>query len=304
MKATIKSFKKVLIKSTALLLLAMTIGEFSACNTREQGQDIDIIDIQQPQTTEEAYNNLKKVTSIKMPTYEDTYKDPDGVRRKYNFVYEEDVLSVSAQLSIAIEDYFKACGASDWADPNTEQFWTEDVEYIVAAMAFKESCYRTNSTNDERDCVGLVGINEELLLPTLEQWLTLPVWEPTYPNVEFDSTKVDMFNPTTSLEYTYYNMGYNLVNRFQKGKRFYDEKTQSELSVWDKLEYSPQLQIKLVIASHLFGLDNVIDSVFERNYDEYGKLIPLSRYINSEYVNTILEKTEDLKSTYNVNYVN
>lgn len=305
-EAMLKLTKRVILVSAVTATLALTA--MGIAKWRE-GRPVDGNVTVSEQVSEpvskpsggDVYRDLEQLRKIQLPTYNGTYPDAEGIRREYKFVYEEDVLNLSKEFSLAIEDYFKAHGSSNWTNDDYKEFWPEDIEYMVAAIAFRESEYRTNSTNEERNCVGLMGINKGEMLPTLEQWLTLPIWAPNYPQIEFDIEKVDMFNPTSSIEYTYYNIGYGLANRFKKDKKFTDIDGKRK-TIWTTLEYSEDMQNRLIIASHLYGMTNVVDSIYDRNYyeDDNGQKhkIPLSKYIYSDYVEDVLDKMYELKNTY------
>ena len=296
-QAKIKNLKKIsIVKLSALSLVGvMILTSLASCATQHNSQDT-ILDT--PRVEDEAYEyrSLEELRRVELPTYTDTFKEPDGSRKEYHVVEEQDVLDLSREFRYAIEDYFKSYDASDWTNEDTKQFWPEDIECMVTAIAFMESSYRTDCTNEERDCEGMMGINKVTMLPTLQQWLTSDHWEPNYPQVEYDTTKVDMFNPTTSIEYTYYNIGYVLINRFKKDKRFVDTDGQTK-TIWTTLEYSKEMQNRLVIASHLFGMTNVVNAVYGRP-SEKGVLVPIEKYIYSDYVEGVLDKMYELKNTY------
>ncbi|MBQ3502147.1 MAG: hypothetical protein IJA72_00580, partial [Clostridia bacterium] len=235
---------------------------------------------------------------IEIPTEQITWTEKDGSKSKYQQAKEEDVVYVSRQLSNAIEDYFKACGATDWVSDKNNQFWPKNIEYIVTAIAFNESSYRTNCMNAGGKG-GITGVYKSALLKTFsEQWLVSRIWEDTIPQVNCNPDEVDIFNPTTCLELTLENIGYNLANRFKQDKYFTDIDGQKKC-VWDTLEYSEELQIRLVVASHRFGVGNVINSIYGRNYSEEEKrYIPLEEYIYGGYVNSVMEKALELEQTY------
>lgn len=332
MNGKIKSYRKInVVRGISALLVSLTIlGNLTACgndsktpknsntigngyvttgqnetttnnrqmNSKRNNQTSVESQIERTRARElTPYERLQAVRNIKLPTYTGTFKDEDGIRREYEFAREEDVLAVSRELSKAIEEYFESCGASNWTNEDNKQFWPKNIEYIVTAIAFRESTYRTNGVNNI-GCAGLTCINEKKLLTTLgEQWLIPRIWGDNVPQVDCDSSTVDILNGTTAVEYTYYNIGYNLANRFKKDKYFTDVDG-ARRSVWQVLEYSEEMQIRLIIASHLFGVNNVIDSIFGRNYDKNGKLIPINDYIYCGYVGDVMCKTEELICTY------
>lgn len=333
MKGKIKSFKPIqVLKSATISAVAVLtlIAALNGCKANlNQNADNDISSISQTQMEEtentkatiqptipadkpsstqaqierirsmklKPYEALQHVRNIKMPTYVATFPNEYGVRQEYNFAQEEDVLNVSRELSYVIEDYFKSCGASNWANEDKDQFWPEDIEYVVTAIAFRESTYRTNVINNI-GCAGLTCIKEDELLKTLgNEWLVSRIWGKNVPQVNCNSETVDMFNGTTGLEYTYYNIGYNLANRFKKDKYFTDVDGVRK-SVWQVLDYSDEMQKRLIIASHLFGVNNVVDAVFGRAYDNNGNKVSLEDYINCGYVEDVMDKTYELINTY------
>ncbi len=283
---------------TGVMAVSVVMGAV-ACNTLS---DITGSKTSQSHTknisTEEAYANLQEVRKTQLETHVVTWTEEDGSKAKYLQANEEDVLELSKDMSVAIEDYFKACGATDWVSDKEEQFWPEDIEYIVTAIAFNESSYRTNCMNDGGKA-GITGIYKSSLLKTLDtQWLIPRIWGNTIPQVNCNPKEVDIFNPTTCLELTYENIGYNLANRFKEDKDFIDIDGQKKC-VWDMLEYSEELQIRLVVAAHRFGLGNVINSIYGRNYNEEEKrYVPIEEYIYGGYVNSVMEKALELEQTY------
>ena len=298
-QAKIKNLKKISIVklSTLSLVGVMLLSSLGGCAIKQNDKD-NVIDNTRMEDKAYEYRSLEELRKVKLSTYIDTFKEEDGSKKKYHVVEEQDVLELSREFRYATKDYFKSYGASNWTNEDTKQFWPKDIEYMVTAIAYRESTYRTDSTNKERDCVGMMGINKNKMVPTLEQWLTSYHWAPNYPQVEYDVTKVDMFNPTTSMEYTYYNIGYNLINFFKKDKYFTDKDGKYK-TIWTTLKYSEDMQNRLIIASHLFGIDNVVDSIYDRNYDEEQKrYISLDEYIYSDYVEDVLDKMYELKNTY------
>ena len=305
-EAKLKTIKRVTL-ATVSTLTATTIAlinslVFDLKETKQaydymtKGESVlyDYSDTTTKKINPQAY--LIKLRQTKLPT---TTKNYNGA--EYKFVNEEDIIKLSKEFSIAIERYFKSCDASYWTNESVEQFWPEDIEYIITAISYKESSYRADVMN-EIGCGGLTGLNKETMLDTFaNQWLTPKVWGDKVPQVNCNPNEVDILNPTTCIEYTYYNIGYNLANRFKKDKYFIDIDG-TKRSVWDEISYTEDMQNRLIIASHLFGVNNVVDSVFERNYDKDGNLIPINKYIYSKYVEDVLDKAITLSSKYNYNY--
>lgn len=309
-EAKIKNMKKVII-ATLSTLTATTIAllggigyEIQQNNTTINKPDSKLVannndinankEIAVKENME--YQRLCKLRKSKLNT---TVKSFKGVN--YNVANKEDVLYLSKEFAIATEQYFKSCGASDWADPYSQRFWPIDIEYMVTAIAFMESSYRTDVINDQ-GCGGLTGINKEQILHTLDnQWLTERVWGDSVPEINCKPNEVDIFNGATAIEYTYYNIGYNLANRFKKNKKFVDVDG-TKRSIWDKISYTDDMQLRLLIASHRFGLNNVVDSVFERNFDSNGKAIPLARYTHGPYVEGVLDQMVQLQLEYDENF--
>ena len=304
--AKLKSLKKVVVRAMSMLTAATisllaTVG--CAINDEEKVQDTH--PIREKVTTQETvptekeicYKKLEYLRQQKLPTTTQTFNG-----KQYQVAEEKHIVELSHRFAKAIEDYFKECGASDWTNPYSGEFWPEDIEFIVTAIAFRESTYRTDVMNDI-GCGGLTGINKEQLLDTLgNQWLTSRVWGENVPQVNCNPSEVDILNGTTSIEYTYYNIGYNLANRFKKDKYFIDTDG-TKRSVWEKIEFTEEKQIRLIIASHLFGVNNVVDSVFGRNYDKDGKLIPIRDYMYSDYVEDVMDKMVELEILYGEAYI-
>ena len=299
-EAQLKKMKRVII-ATASLLTASTIALISAIsydhkqnNENIKKNKVEIVSsVKHEEKEPTPYEKLELLRKVQVKT---TMQYVKGV--PYQYVDEDAVVKLSGRFGVAIEEYFKSCGASYWTNPDYEQFWPTDADLMVTAIAFKESSYRTDIMND-LGCGGLTGINKEKLLKTLgDEWLTSHIWGENVPQVNCNPQEVDIFNPATSIEYTYYNMGYNLANRFKKGKYFIDIDGQKR-SVWDEIEYTEENQQRLLIASHLFGINNVVDSVFGRNYDKDGKLIKISEYLYCDYVEGVLDKMVELDYTHN-----
>lgn len=316
-KAKIKKDKKVMLASVATIALSMAITLTTiGCEVNSKKYDLEPSKpevsqaevITQEVTTPKPkfvpkqtdliatwprQRSLEQLQYAKVPTYTTTFKDDDGVKREYEFVEEEDLLQISRELSVAIKDYFKAHGASDWSNPDEERFWPENIEYIVVAIAFAESSYRTNYINDIQ-CGGLTGLHKESLLKSLNGWANnTEVWGEDIPYINCNPDEVDIFNPITCMEYTYYNIGYVLANRLKKNKSFVDDNGCKQ-SIWKHTPYSDEVQTDLVIANNLWGIDNIETAGLGINKDGYT----VEYFRNSEYVNKVLNKTNELINTY------
>lgn len=285
MKEVLKSNKRVKItKAIASILLVANFVMPISCakNSQNQAESKESVKIEIPQ-----YRNLYELRKVELPTYQNRF---DG--KTYTFVDEKDVFEYCVELKYAIKEYFKNYGASDWFSPQEQKFWMDDIEYIVTAIAYRESSYRTNCIN-ELGCGGIAGINKEQVLETLDNWLHNPsTWGSNLPDVKTSVEEVDVFNPATSLEYTYYNIGYVSRVIFQKNKKF--EYYGEMYCIWDNVPFTKSNQIKLIIASHLYGIGNIVDASKGVQKDGHD----INYYINSNYVQDILEKTEELKSKY------
>ena len=132
-------------------------------------------------------------------------------------------------------------------------------------------------------------------MDSIKGGLTEERWGEGVKYISFDENEVDMLNPTTNIEYLYYEIGYYLVNWY---KSF--DKSRDKYSVWEKLDYSEDLQERLIIATHLFGIGNMEDSIYERPNND-GEIVPLKDYIYSDYVEDVLAKKHELINTYNSN---
>lgn len=306
---TVKILKKVIINVSAVAVVSSSIlaGIHISNNVRKQNEDIK--PTKEFTSTSEKNNDddtdeevvtyeedtLQQIRQISMRLEELKYGN-DG--KYYNTADEQEVLEVCTLLKDAIKEYFKGYGASDWTNPDEKQFWPEDFEYIITAIAFRESSYRTNCIN-EKGCGGITGLNKQDTLSTIESWLTPYIWGENGPiqDINCNYDEVDVFNPVTCLEYTYYNMGYLLSNRFKKDKKFIDIDGQYR-SVWDVLPYSEDTQVRLLVACHLYGMGNVVDAVFGRQAEGH----PIDYYIHSNYVEDVLDKAYELQQTYNQGY--
>lgn len=289
----VKLVKRLIVADIAALVLtsALLVAPLGINNDSSYTKDNKIHEV----TDIIQYRSLNELRQVKLPT---TTQRFDGV--KYQVANEEDILKLSREFSFAIEEYFKSCGAIHWTNNDNQQFWPKDVEYMVTAIAFRESTYRTDVIN-EKGCKGLTCLKEEELLKTLrEEWLVTRIWEDNIPNVNCNPDEVDMFNGTTCIEYTYYNIGYNLANRFKKDKYFTDVDGERRC-VWNVLDYSEETQNRLIIATHLFGIDNITNSVFGRA-NSSGKVIAIDKYLYCDYVEDVMDKMQELKNNYEQNF--
>lgn len=241
------------------------------------------------------YRPLEELRKVKLPTKTQYFNG-----KPYQVVAEQDVLELSREFKYAIKDYFKACGAGDWTSTSTQDFWPEDIEYIVTAIAFVESSYRADVINNI-GCGGLTGIQKEDTLQTLNGWANNSgIWGSTIPYINCNPAEVDMFNPATCIEYTYYSIGYNLANRLKKDKSFIDNNGRKQ-SVWKHVDYTPENQRDMIIASHFWGLTNVVNGATNTT----GKGRDANFYMNSDYVNKVLDKYQDiLVQQRGVSYLN
>ena len=307
-KPSLKSMQKVTIVTLSALALSVTvtlasIGFEMADNLKYQTTQTNKSNInystykhnpsnkqESVQKPQNAYEELLQLRQTKLPV---TIKSVKGV--KYNYVDEQDVLELSTQFARVLEDYYKSCDAGNWT--TDEDFWPEDIDYIVTAIAKQESSYRTNIVND-RGCEGLTGIDKNIVLDTLrDEWFVQHIWKTKIPKVDCTMEGVDFYNPTMSIEYTYHYLGYNMANRFKKDKYFTDDDG-ARRCIWNKLEYSEEIQNRLLIASYFWGIDNVTKSVFGRPNNQ-EVIVPIEDYIYSDYVEQVLDKTHQLKQDYN-----
>ena len=307
-QAKLKRTKVALIVTSGALLVsiglffgALGLQNSKGESTSNDGFNTEISTSQStesvsPKTKQQAFNDMQKVLNTQLKTYEDYFKDDDGVRRKYKFVKEQDLLELSSEMANVLEDYFEVCGAIHWTSNKTEQFWPENIEYLITAIAYRESSYRTNVTHPTSGAEGLTQIKDYEVFPTVGNWLNLPVWKGQLSHINFEVGEVDLFNPTTSIEYTYYNMGYLLANRLKKEKKFTDIDGKTKC-IWDTLEYSEEMQNRLIIAMHKEGIGNVTNAIYGRP-NEKGVYVPLEDYIYSDYVEDVLDKANNLIDTY------
>jgi len=323
-KGKIKKFKNIIIASIATLSVAnvVLLSSLGIINHQKQHDNIEtpdtIVDVdeqlevqtptsntntnindntsgtQTPTSTNtqeqtKQYRSLDELRQVKLPTQTKTFK---GV--EYEVVAEEDLLNIAREFKYAIKDYFKAHGAGDWTNAELEQFWPEDIEYMVTAIAFVESSYRTNVINN-LGCGGLTGIQKEDMLKTLDGWANnTNIWGADVPYINCNPDEVDIFNPVTCIEYTYYNIGFNLANRLKKDKAFVDGNGQKQ-SVWKNIDYSAETQNDMIIASHFWGVNNVVDGAL--NTSGVGR--DLAFYQNSDYVNDVNNKFEQILNIKN-----
>ena len=251
-----------------------------------------------PVSKQQAYQNLQKVLNTKLETYNDYYTE-NGIRTKYKFAREEDVLDLSLDMAIAMEAYFESCGAKHWTSNKSEQFWPKDIEYIMTAIASRESDYRTNITHQTSGAAGITQVKDYEIFPTVGNWLNLDVWEGCHSHINFEVGEVDLYDPATCIAYSYYNVGYLLANRLKQEKTFTDIDGQKKC-IWDTLNYSEELQNRLIIAMYKYGIGDVTAAIYNRPNSK-GKLIPLDTYIYGGYVEDIMDKTQDLMSVYENN---
>lgn len=241
--------------------------------------------------TKSAKEMLEDARNMKFETIKETFHD--GVKKEYDVLKEEDVLNISRNFSIALERYLLEFGASYWTNPDKQQFWPEDIEYIMVGIAYKESTYRTNYINNGR-YGGLTGFDEHESLKTLkEEWFTERIWDEGMPDVDCSDENFDLFNPNQCIEYTYHHFGYSLANWFKKDKYFYYKGERR--CIWDKLDYSEEIQTRLLIANHLWGIDNILCSIYGLE-NEDGLIVPIEKYIYGDYVEGVLAKAHELKS--------
>ena len=289
------SLKDKLRKGTLIGLATIMTATSTACSMGSDKVDNDQeVAIVQKTSEQTAYERLQKLRKSKLPTYVDTYMEEDGTKLKYVYAREQDVLKLSINMADALEDYFESLGAIHWTSDDKKQFWPDDIGYTVTAIAYRESSYRINIVND-KGCQGITCINEEAVMDSLDDWLTTERWGKGINYISFDEDKVDMLNPTTCIEYTYYSIGYHLAHWY---KSF--NKDRGKSSVWDTIEYSEDLQERLIIATHLFGIGNMEDSIYKRP-NQKGNIVPLKDYIYSDYVEDVLAKKQELIHNYKHN---
>lgn len=274
-KGNVKSKKRVAIAMAGALALTSL---FAAC------QDRQMIDTEIGQ---QSYRSLEELRNESLPTRSKEFGD-----KQYLITSERAVLEISTEFKWAIKDYFKKYGASDWSNPDDKQFWPEDIEYVITAIAYKESSYRTNCIND-RGCAGLTGLNKNDLLVSLNVWTNAPAWGSNKPYINCNPDEVDVFNGARAIEYAYYNVGYNLANFLKKDKVFIHENG-NQYCIWDYVEYSDEMQLRMLIASHFFGIGNVVDSALGIHKDN----IKIEQYVYSNYVENVLDKAYSMINIY------
>lgn len=296
-----KSIKDKLRRGTLIGLATLMTATSAACSMDvdkiDKDQEIAIrqdVEIMQNNVKQTPYQRLQAIRKTKLPTYVDTYMEKDGTRKKYTFAYEDDVVDLSVEMADVLEDYFESINAIHWTSDDKKQFWPDDIGYTVAAIAYRESTYRTNIVNS-KGCQGITCIKEDALMKSLGGWFTTDRWGDSIATISCKADEVDMLNPTTNIEYMYHEIGYYLAHWY---KSF--NKDRGKSSVWDKLEYSEELQERLIIATHLFGIGNMEASINEEP-NEDGKIIPLKDYVYSDYVEDVLAKKQELINTYKHN---
>lgn len=297
---------------SALLSLATVFGTLGASCSRELPQiegdaqpaytqgEAQSINNQQGNVVEDKQIlerlSIQELREVELPTYQQYFTE-NGKRDLYDCVEEEEVLKYCIQLKYALEDYYKSLGASDWCEPNKDKFWFDDIEYIITAVAYKESTYRANLPPNSKDCSGITCLKKDDCLKSLRGWLgNTSIWGSNMPDLSFDENKVDVLDAKTCLEYTFLMFGFNCRNMLQEGRHFtIDGKT---YCLSDKLEYADDTVTKLAIASHLFGPGNVAKATY--GIQENGDTI--NEYLNSAYVKGVLAKAQELKLLYGGKY--
>lgn len=298
-EATIKKVKNMIKVTTAALsasliaLGVMGVNDYNKSNSYKEKPEVRVEGRATQSIQEENMTDvrLNKLRNIELSTYKKTFEG-----KEYKFANPEDVLKLSEKTQEVLECYLRECGAGYWANADLEQFWTDDLHYAVTAIAFMESSYRTDVINSA-GCGGLTGLNKAEILKTLrEQWFVERVWKDKIPDVNCMDQEVDIFDPQTCIELTYHHMGYNLANRLKKDKYFTDVDGQKKC-IWDTIEYTEDMQLRLLIASHRFGLGNVINSIYGRP-NANGKLIPLTDYVYGKYVEGVYDQMMELQLNY------
>lgn len=314
-----EKLKKIQIAGISGAMAASIILGTIACGILGNGNNTDKHSWETTQsdiddaTIKQAYKNLQQVRKTKLPVQKVWWTEKDGSKNMYLQADEQDVLELSKEMSVAVQDYYRACGATFWVSDKEEQFWPEDIEYIVAAIAFNESSYRTDCINNGGKG-GITGIYESAILKTLgEEWLVPHIWGTTIPQLNCNPEQVDIFNPTTCLELTYINGGYNFATCFKQDKYFIDDGKLGDgksKSVWtvfkgkyDNQRELEELRQRLFIAAHRFGRQKVIDAIYDRAYDaETKQKISLDDILYGSYTNSVINKAYDLKQEYKQSY--
>lgn len=290
---TNKNLKLALV--TSVLALSMVFG--TGCGTNKPQEEY----IQQQSAKEDKQVlerlSIQELRQVKLPTYSQYFTEK-GERKLYDFVQEEDVLKYCIQLRYALEDYYKSLGASDWCEPQKGKFWLDGIEYIITAVAYKESTYRANLPPNSKDCSGITCLKKDDCLKSLQGWLgNASIWgSDNMPDLSFDENEVDVLDAETCLEYTFLMFGFNCRNMLQEGRHFTIEGKTYCLS--DRLKYDDDTVTKLAIASHLFGPGNIAKATY--GIQEDGDTI--DDYLNSAYVKGVLEKARELRLRYGEKY--
>lgn len=285
-KAKLKADKKVwLARGAAAAIVGGMILGTAGCGVQNLISKHEYVNAAEDENFE--YRSLEELRKVKLPTYTDKYQG-----KEYEFVNEEDLLQLSREYKHAIEDYFRAHGASDFTNPDTGEFWPEDIEYIVVATAFVESGYRTNCVG-KNGCVGISGINKESLLTTLDGWANnTTIWGDDVPYINCNPDEVDLLDASKAIEYHYFSIAYMLANRLKKDKTFVlDGKEQC---IWDHVKYNTENQQELLVASHLWGINNITRAGLGNHPD--GNTA--KGYMNSQYVAKVQAKKEELIQKY------
>lgn len=291
----LKLNKKLKIAGASALLALSTLLGTVGCSSARQVETPQPAYTQQNSANESVETlerlSIQELRQVKLPTYQQYFTE-NGERRLYDFVEEEDILKYCIQLKYALEDYYKSLGASDWCEPKEGKFWFDDIEYVVTAMAFRESTYRASNPENSKGCSGLTCLNKTDVLNSLQGWLGNPsIWGSNMPDVSFDPNRVDILDASTCLEYSFLYIGYTCRNALQEGRRFTHKGQTYCLS--DKISYDDNTLTKLAVATHLFGIGNMAEA----------SSTTLNEYLNSQYVKDVMSKAQELKLKYDNKYV-
>lgn len=305
----LKSKKYVKIVS-GVMALSIVAGAFAGCGTNKYGDDTashttSINTTHVAVTQAEDYVSkidtdysslspkqaLKKAQNTKMYTYLDNY----GTEGNFLYTNEDECHIMSEIFRDVIMDYFKYYEASDWVSDDLGKFWPDNMAELMTAIAYKESSFRTNLTNDE-GFTGMMQLDEASVLKSLENWMNAPAWGDNGPYINCNPDQIDMHNPTKCLEYSYYYMGYILCNFLKENKRFKREADGKYYCVWDYVKFSEETQLRALIASYRFGPTKVTDAMMGMSKDNETA----NTYLNSEYVNTALEHMQRYINQYGV----
>lgn len=293
----LKSNKKLaLATASALLTISTLLGTVGCVNSQQTDETRLAYSQQQTSTQTLKRLSIQELRQTQLPTYQQYFTE-NGERKMYDCVEEADVLKYCIQLKYALEDYYKSLGASDWCEPNRDKFWFDDIEYIVTAIAFKESTYRANLPVNSKGCSGLTCLNKHDVISSLHGWLgNSAIWGNDMPDVCLNENQIDILNPATCLEYTFLNIGYTCRNALQEDRKFTVQGSTYCLS--DKISYDGDTITKLAVASHLFGIGNIAKATYgvHENGDTIGE------YLNSQYVKDVMSKAQQLKLTYGDKY--